>query len=262
MSQSSLVERYKLSPRAFTSLLKVLDKTCDTLSRRIEAHAGKLGDLTLPESPPARNHGSRSPTKSPIKSSFALSNDNSSPSKPPTRRRKIEATNSTFEDDDTATAAPESPTKRRKLTAQRPKEVLPSTSNTSSPIRDPLDAMSRDFEGRVGSISDAEMEVVDQSPINASPKVGPSTLSPGKKFPVQVSADDDAMEVDLPQPEKSIAGELRPKCFRRVFLDQQQWLSRDSSLVREWQRAEAHKRSMMALYGHPFENYRPRSTSI
>jgi DNA primase len=77
---------------------------------------------------------------------------------------------------------------------------------------------------------------------------------------VQITADDEAeaMEVDPSPPEQQTTVEWRPKRFRRVFLDHQQWLSRDPALVREWQRAEAHKKSMTALYGHPFESYRPQ----
>jgi hypothetical protein len=51
------------------------------------------------------------------------------------------------------------------------------------------------------------------------------------------------------------------KRFRPVFLDQQQWRSRDSKLAKIWDAAVEHRTRMMELYPHPFEQYRPVVTS-
>ena len=137
-------------------------------------------------------------------------------------------------------------------------QALPPASGGTSSSYDPLDALRRDFEGRIGPIPETEM-VVDQSHVQPLPKAGPSRLSPRKHPPVQIEVDDDEVEImEIDRPEQQTVVEVRTKRFRRVFLDHQQWLSRDPGLVREWQRAEAHKKSMMALYGHPFESYRPQ----
>jgi hypothetical protein len=64
------------------------------------------------------------------------------------------------------------------------------------------------------------------------------------------------MDVDDEHVHDDWAASLRPnRRFRPVFLDYQQWFSRDSQLEREWNAAEAHKRKMIALYGHPFGPY-------
>jgi hypothetical protein len=51
------------------------------------------------------------------------------------------------------------------------------------------------------------------------------------------------------------------KRFRPVFLDQQQWRSRDPKLAKIWDAAVEHRTRMMELYPHPFEQYRPVVTS-
>jgi hypothetical protein len=50
--------------------------------------------------------------------------------------------------------------------------------------------------------------------------------------------------------------EPRPRRFRPVYLESNQWYSRDRRLTRIWKAAEKYKRGMVALYGHPLDEPR------
>ena len=164
------------------------------------------------------------------------------------------------------TALPESPTKKRKLaspskesTRTSPRLPFPSVSVSSSPSRNP-GAMRDDFDGHIASETEAEEGLF--SPTSPS-KPGPSTPrskrdSSRHQSSYQATVDENAMEVDTKSPYAQPLGEpLRSRRFRPVFLDHKQWFGRDPRVEREWELAEAHKQSMIGLYGHPFEKYRP-----
>jgi hypothetical protein len=67
-----------------------------------------------------------------------------------------------------------------------------------------------------------------------------------------------AMEVDQASDcDRSASPPPQPRCFRPIFIDRKQWLSRDPKISRGWPAMMEHKRSMINLYGHPFATQIP-----
>ncbi|KAG2142374.1 hypothetical protein DEU56DRAFT_911077 [Suillus clintonianus] len=277
--EKPLCQAHSVPVTAFKSVMKALDKDWDSdaLVDRVKSHLQAIASSGPSSNPRTRTRPSASPQKSPSKSAMkakALPQD-ITPSKPLALKRAVAFSHSTIDD----SLLPETPTKRRRVespskSGARPKRITTpqetgSTTafelamrgdSSSTPRREhPKSAFGISITGSGGSHSTLPF-AGPSTPRRTRPHTSTSRLGgepTSMPTPTAVS-----MEVDEQQAEIEIEKETEPaqppvrNRFRPVFLDQQQWCSRDPRLAKIWDAAVEHRVQMMGLYVHPFERWR------
>jgi cell pole-organizing protein PopZ len=258
VQEKSLCENHGVPLPAFKTIIKALDKDCDVAAGRIKSQLQEMNSSGAPSK--LRTRPSTSPQKSPSKSAMKAKSQDVAPAKPLTLKRVVVAFSHTIDDLDD-TLLPETPTKRRRVESPlklganvspikrtiAPQSATPSTAAFDQAIR--RDSTPHHEQQK----SDFSVAISNGS---YSPLPGPSTPRCTRNHPSRLSGESAAMEVDEQRAEPPVR-----KRFRPVFLDQQQWCSRDPRLAKIWDAAIEHRTQMMELYTHPFEQYRPVVTS-
>jgi hypothetical protein len=235
----SLAEEHGISQRNFDNLLKALDKGCVTQGTRITDIVTKLRKAS----------NAQTSSASPSKSKGA---QNSSPLK----KRKVASIRSDTEDidsDDEMALLPKTPTKKQKVDSS---SKLMTRSATKSSIESAPSSRASSEESNASLAETPE----DQSSSARVPS-SPRPTSTRYRVPDQSRVRSDAMDIDS-ESGVEVEEPTLPKRFRPVFLDYKQWYQRDPRLEREWKDAEKHKESMLTLYPHPFEKYRPAEMEV
>ncbi|KAG2133448.1 hypothetical protein BD769DRAFT_1354091 [Suillus cothurnatus] len=262
VQEKSLCQNHGVPLPAFKSVIKALDKDCDAVAGRIKSQLQEMSSSGAPSK--FRSRPSTSPQKSPSKSAMKAKSQDVTPAKPLTLKRAVVAFSHSNVDDLDDTTLPETPTKRRRVESpsKRGASVSP-TKRTIAPQRTILSTTA--FEQAIrGDSTPCHEQQKSAVPIaissdSHSQLPGPSTPRRTRSHPSRLAEESSAMEVDE-QRSEPIEPHVR-KRFRPVFLDQQQWCSRDPKLSRIWDDAVEHRTQMMGLYAHPFEQYRPVITS-
>ncbi|KIK41596.1 hypothetical protein CY34DRAFT_107261 [Suillus luteus UH-Slu-Lm8-n1] len=261
MQEKSLCANHGVALPAFKTIIKALDKDCDAVAGRIKSQLQEMSSSGAPSK--LRTRPSTSPQKSPSKSAMKTKSQDVTPAKPITLKRAVAFSRSTTDDLDD-TLLPETPTKRRRI--ESPSKLGASVSPTKRTISlqratPSITAFEQAMRG------DLTPRLQQQKPdfsiatynVSHSPLPGPSTPRRTRNHPSILAEESAEMEVDEQRAEP--AEPPVRKRFRPVFLDQQQWCSRDPKLAKIWDAAVEHRTRMMELYPHPFEQYRPVVTS-
>jgi hypothetical protein len=258
MQEKSLCENHGVALPAFKTIIKALDKDCDVVAGRIKSQLQEMSSSGAPSK--LRTRPSTSPQKSPSKSAMKTKSHDVTPAKPITLKRAVAFSRSTTDDLDD-TLLPETPTKRRRIESpsKHGASVLPTKRTISLQRATPSitafeQAMRGDFTPRLQQ-QKPDFSIATYN-VSYSPLPGPSTPRRTRNHPSILAEESAAMEVDEQRAEPAVR-----KRFRPVFLDQQQWCSRDPKLAKIWDAAVEHRTRMMDLYPHPFEQYRPVVTS-
>ncbi|KAG2352594.1 hypothetical protein BDR07DRAFT_1615638 [Suillus spraguei] len=239
VQEKSLCQNYSVHLPGFKSVIKALDKNCAI------------------ETPNSLFYLAQ---KSPSKSAMKAKSQDVTPAKPLALKRAVVAFSHSTIDDIDDTLLPETPTKRRRV--ESPSKLGASISPTKRTMAPQRTTHSiTPFEQAIRGNSTPRHEQQQLAfPIAISggphsPLPGPSTPRRTRNYPSRLVEESAAMEVNQQRLEPA---ELPVrKRFRPVFLDQQQWRSRDPKLAKIWDAAVEHRTQMMRLYAHPFEQYRP-----
>ncbi|KAH7890666.1 hypothetical protein F5I97DRAFT_1837509 [Phlebopus sp. FC_14] len=181
--------------------------------------------------------------------------------------------------DDEESSFPETPTKRRKLERSRsPSKIGRVASARTSPMKQSptirsgstdvfREALTRNVGGGSSSKQSTNKHsghANTQSLEVGTQEAGPSTPRPSRIYRPALpdveptSEDNDTLSNPSPallssRPTRTTQQRRR---FRPVYIDQQQWLSRDPKVERIWRDAERHRDRMTEFYGHPFARFR------
>ncbi|KAG1725064.1 uncharacterized protein EDB91DRAFT_1169380 [Suillus paluster] len=254
VQEKSLCQIHDVSLPAFKSVIKALDKDCDAVADRIKSQLQETNSSG--PSSRLRTRPSTSPQKSPSKSAMKARPQDVTPAKPLALKRMVVFSHDALDGSDDI-SLPETPTKRRRVELRsKPGASVSPTKRTATPQRTASSIAA--FEQAIRGDSTPRHE--QQKPIFSvaissdahSPLPGPSTPRRTRSQPSRLAEDPAAMEVDEQRAEPPVR-----KRFRPVFLDQQQWCSRDPKLAKIWDAAVEHRTRMMGLYAHPFDQYRP-----
>ncbi|KAG1823777.1 uncharacterized protein BJ212DRAFT_1326654 [Suillus subaureus] len=262
VQEKSLCQNHGVPLPAFKSVIKALDKDCDAVAGRIKSQLQEMNSSGTPSKP--RTRPSTSPQKSPSKSAMKAKSQDITPAKPLTLKRAVVAFSHSTIDDLDDTLLPETPTKRRRVgSPSKPGASVSPRKRTMAPQRTTpsITAFEQAIRGDSASCHEQQKSAfsIATSSGSHSPFPGPSTPRHTRSYPSRPAEELAAMEVDEQRSEH--AEPPVRKRFRPVFLDQQQWCSRDPKLAKIWDAAVEHRTQMMGLYAHPFEQYRPVVTS-
>ncbi|KAG0697229.1 hypothetical protein DFH29DRAFT_1003894 [Suillus ampliporus] len=262
VQEKSLCQIHDVPLPAFKSVIKALDKDCDAVADRIKSELQEINSSGA--SSKLRTRPSASPQKSPSKSAMKAKLQDVTPAKPLALRKRVVVFSHDTLDGSDDIPLPETPTKRRRI--ESPAKLGASVSPTKRRAA-PQGATSSIAAFEQAMRGDSTPRHERQKPTlsvavssgSHSPFPGPSTPRRTRSHPSRPAEDPAAMEVD----EQRVEPAEPPvrKRFRPVFLDQQQWCSRDPKLAKIWDAALEHRTQMMGLYAHPFEQYRPVVTS-
>ncbi|TFK32390.1 hypothetical protein BDQ12DRAFT_716406 [Crucibulum laeve] len=187
----------------------------------------------------------------------------------------------TQENDDAEMAPPETPVKRRKLESPAKLALRSAPSKPtlrSSPVK-PIFPVAASASSSKVTLDVPSTRSVSRSPTRRQPDRSPARLrepelSPVRRKPGRPPARaSTAMDVDTHDsaaaaaPSSSESEEEEedvppPRRFRPVYLDHEQWGSRDPRITRLWRQGERHKKAMVDLYGHPFARYHPKVAEV
>ncbi|KAG2134050.1 uncharacterized protein EDB93DRAFT_853627 [Suillus bovinus] len=262
LQEKSLCQNHGVPLPAFKSVMKALDKECDAVAGRIKSELREISFSGVPSKP--RTRLSTSPHKSPTKSAMKVKSQDVTPVKPLTLKRSVVAFSHSIVDDLDDTLLPETPTKRRRVESPfKPGTSVSPTKRTIAPQSTTPSLTAFELAVRGDSTPRHEQQKaafsIAVSSGSQSPLPGPSTPRRPRSQPSRLVEESAAMEVDEQRSEP--AGLPVRKRFRPVFLDRQQWCSRDPRLANIWDASIEHRTKMMGLYNHPFEQYRPVVTS-
>ncbi|KAG1729565.1 hypothetical protein EDB19DRAFT_1938373 [Suillus lakei] len=261
VQEKSLCQNHGVPLPAFKSVIKALDRDCDIIADRIKSQLQEMNSSGT--SSKLRTRPSASPQKSPSKSAMKAKSQDVTPAKPLALKRAVAFSHSTLDDLDD-TLLPETPTKRRRVESpSKPGSSVSPTKYTIAPQRTTSSIVAFEQALRGDSTPHHEQQksafFIATSSGSHSPLPGPSTPRRMRSHPSRVTEESAAMEVDEQRAEP--AEPPVRKRFRPVFLDQQQWCSRDPKLASIWDAAVEHRTGMMKLFAHPFEQWRPVITS-
>ena len=253
----ALCHAYSLDPKAFKAVVSFLEKQCNGIADQIQSYIRerRSHDQASMLSRPDRTSEvtPTSPSKSPVKSAMKLRTTTrkvSTPVTTPSRKRAVAFTSleGNGANDDT-TPFPETPTKKRRVSASSPDKSRASHSPTKRASVDSTAA----FRAALRS-SPAKHPAAQAS---GSPSAGPSTP---RRLRYTKAADTatvvQANTQSSPSRSQDAATPTRPLVrhrFRPIFLEQQQWCARDLKVEQMWATAETVLEGMVALHGHPFQ---------
>jgi hypothetical protein len=250
-----LCEAHGVPLPALKSIVKALDKECDAVADRVKSQLQKINPSNTSSKLRTRPHAS--PQKSPSKSAMKSKLLDRTPVKPLTLKRAVVFSNDILDDSDDI-PFPETPSKKRRV--QSPSKPGPSVSPTKRVTASQgATSSTAAFELAMKGVSTPRHERQKSIGGTHSPLPGPSTPRRTRTRTSRPAEEPEAMEVDE-QPVEAPEPPVRRR-FRPVFLDQQQWCSRDPKLSKTWDAAVEHRTQMMRLYLHPFEQCRTVVTS-
>lgn len=234
--------------------MKALHKNCDIVAGRIKSQLQEMNVSWAPSK--LRIRPSTSPPKSPSKSAMKAKSQDVTPANPLTQKRALVAFSHSTIDNLDDTLLPEIPTKIHRVESpSTPGASVSPTKRTIAPQRNTasLAAFEQATKGDPTPRHE-QQELALSIAISSgshSPLPGPSTPLRTRSHPSRLAEELAVSEVD------ERAEPLVCKYFQPVFLDQQQWYSRDPKPVKIWDAAVEHRTQTTRLYTHPFECYHP-----
>ncbi|KAI0947185.1 hypothetical protein AcV7_009676 [Taiwanofungus camphoratus] len=265
-----LVKEYGISRRDYEDVEDILESTCQDVLQNIKQRVSELAKQVTARrgrsSAPTPVKGT-SPTKSPSKSALKGTDVEASPTKTPTRKRKVVFAESLESD---GMDVLQTPSKRPKVSSPLKSSAVTTPQRTGLAGR-PSPAK-RAFFPKIAAPpesaphllqdgDDEESEPETQfaaahfapSDTPSTPIAGPSTPRRSLSHATSQGTNEPDTPTSATQSRKQMsrapllledAEPLRRRRFRPVFLDQSQWLQRDPQAEREWKAAEAFRRSM------------------
>lgn len=245
---SEVIKDHNLSEKQFDIVLKIINKECESVAKKIRSELEALRDpasnadpsdsLDLEKPAEAAAESSlqsrtRSGTASPSKSAMKTRTLQDSPTKS-LRKRGV-----SFEAGSGSRTPHRTPIKKLKLTPVR--ETPQSRSKNAAGMA----AFEAAFSGKKPEkrmlLEDDGANPFDETPTR--PKRA-RARSPPRAMPMEVDVTSENERTPSPTP--------LPRRFRPVFLDRKQWASRDPRVAKEWPVMIEHVNNMVGLYGHPF----------
>jgi hypothetical protein len=172
--------------------------------------------------------------------------------------KRVVSFNKSKEDDDEDMSLPETPTKKRKLDTLSTEAIGRSSASNAqglSAFEDAMSGRNTMDKGASARIADIDLSTTPSQP---GPSTSRQTPRSTRQNRTKTAEHETAMEVDqLSEDDLSPSHPPQPRRFRPILLDRKQWSSRDPRILREWPAMMEHKRSMVDLYGHPFNAQMP-----
>jgi len=254
-----LVEDYELSQRSFDSILKIMTKECDLVAKKISSDVAELRKAfrkiypapTTTSVPATTSRITRSTSSSsPSKSVMKGKSRDTSPLHAFVLNDVVSFRKTNGSDEDIS--SPDTPTKKRRLDSPLVRE------SSRSPADDArgLSAFEAAFSGRNDPDAVPSPHAADINLPTIPSQPGPSTSRRIPRSTHQEKTAERGYNIEIDQRSEQDRGSSSPpqrRRFRPIFLDRTQWSSRDPRIVREWPATMEHKRSMVDLYGHPFQ---------
>ncbi|KAI9447254.1 hypothetical protein F5148DRAFT_1292335 [Russula earlei] len=275
-----LVDKYGVSLKVFSRLVKAMEDECSDLKESICATVREMRQKKARAEPPRTaslktpsSTRSRSQSASPTKS--ALRNASARPSLADSAKRKVafSLSDASASEDD---FAPETPSKRPRRTFATRTHASASPAPRVMPVGKAAD--NAEWASSPEEAEDVEMMSDGPAPprlVASEPVAGPSTprrprvaSTPTHAYRTPPSARTQTLsllsdEEDVDEQaasagddaEASEDDDTRPpsRRFRPVFLDRAQWVQRAPSLARDRAAAERWTQELVKRWGHPFE---------
>ncbi|CCM03188.1 uncharacterized protein FIBRA_05310 [Fibroporia radiculosa] len=281
-----LLNQYGQAKRDYDEIIEIVESTCQEVGEKIRQKVAELSNKVAAASQassPARskrtpaNSVPGSPTKPALRATIADMSDTTSSNRTPTQKRKVAFVTGHLEE---GRELPETPSKRPRIASPAKSTGVPGGKSTHSDLsrvatlRDnifpevpvcanvsaldllcPSDHSSSPASADMDHLVESE-GAPSQTSFSVVPPATPSRITPARSPATHVTSQatprsgrrSPSKVVRIPSPLQDIQS-ARPKRFRPIFLDQQQWSQADPRIEREWKMAIAKRAELMQNYG-------------